>query len=72
MALQLCVNMQDGWMLPAHYLEPIISVFHCLKLDNWRTVVVVVNLRMFLASRLYKEQFYIWFLGVIAIVQVIW
>ena len=50
-------------MLPAHYSEPIISVFHCLRLDNWCTVVVAVNLRMFLASLVYKEQYYIWFLG---------
>ena len=34
-------------MLPTHYLERIISVFHCLRLDNWRAVVVAVNLRMF-------------------------
>ena len=38
-------------------------VFHCLRLDNWRVVVVVVNLRMFLGSLVYKEQYYIWFLG---------
>ena len=50
-------------MLPAHYLEPIISVFHCLRLDNWHAVVVAVNLRMFLGSLVYKEQYYIWFLG---------
>lgn len=34
-------------MLPAHYLEPIILVFHCLRLDIWHAVVDVVNLRMF-------------------------
>ena len=45
-------------MLPACYLELIISVFHCLRLDNWRAVVVVVNLRMFLGSLVYKEQYY--------------
>ena len=50
-------------MLPAHYLEPIISVFHCLRLDNWCAVVVAVNLRMLLGSLVYKEQYYIWFLG---------
>ena len=49
-------------MLPVRYLEPIISVFHCLRLDNWHAVVVV-NLRMFLGSLVYKEQYYIWFLG---------
>ena len=46
-------------MLPACYLELIISVFHCLRLDNWRAVVVVVNLRMFLGSLVYKEQEFI-------------
>ena len=46
-------------MLPACYLEPIISVFHCLRLGNWHVVVDVVNLRMFLASLVCKEQFYI-------------
>ena len=48
-------------MLPAHYLEPIISVFRYLRLDNWHVVVVVVNLRIFLASlvTVYKEQWYI-------------
>ena len=50
-------------MLPACYLEPIIMVFHCLRLDNWHAVVFAVNLRMFLASLVYKEQFYVWFLG---------
>ena len=50
-------------MLPARYLEPIISGLHCLRLDNWRAVVVVVNLRMFLGFLVYKEQYYIWFLG---------
>ena len=49
-------------MLPTRYLEPIILVFFCLRLDNWRAVDYVVNLRMFLASLAYKEQFYIWFL----------
>ena len=42
-------------MLPAHYLEPIIAGFHCLRLDNWRAVVDAVNLRMFLASLVFKE-----------------
>ena len=42
-------------MLPARYLEPTILVFHCLRLDNWRAVDYVVNLRMFLASFVYKE-----------------
>lgn len=50
-------------MLPVHYLEPITLVFHCLRLDNWLAVVVAVNLRMFLGSLVYKEQYYIWFLG---------
>ena len=50
-------------MLPTCYLEPIMLVFHCLRLDNWHAVVDAVNLRMFLASLVYKEQFYIWFLG---------
>ena len=54
-------------MSPVRYLEPIIWVFHCLRLDNWCVVVVVVdNLRMFLGSLVYKEvkeQYYIWFLG---------
>ena len=45
-------------MLPAGYLEPIILVFHCLWLDNWRVVVVAVNLRIFLGSLVYKEQYY--------------
>ena len=53
-------------MLSARYLEPIIEVFHCLWLDNWHAVVVAVNLRMFLASLVYKEQFYGWFLGSIS------
>ena len=50
-------------MLPARNLEPIILVFHCLRLDNFRAVDYVVSLRTFLASLVYKEQFYIWFLG---------
>ena len=50
-------------MLPTHYLELIISVFHCLKLNNRRVVVAAVNLRMFLCFLVYKEQYYIWFLG---------
>ena len=50
-------------MLSAHYLEPIILGFHCLRLDNWRVVDYAVNLRMFLASLVYKERFYAWFLG---------
>ena len=49
-------------MLPAHYLELIMLVFHCLRLDNWRVVVDGVNLRMLLASLVYKEQIYVWFL----------
>ena len=44
-------------MLPTRYLKPIISVFHCfVRLDNWRAVVVAVNLRMFWGSLVYKEQ----------------
>ena len=35
----------------------------CLRLNNWRAIVDVVNLRMFLASLVYKEQVYVWFLG---------
>ena len=50
-------------MLPARYLEPIMLVFHCLRLDNLHAVANAVNLRMFLASLVYKEQFYAWFLG---------
>ena len=50
-------------MLPTHYLEPIILVLQCLRLDNWRAVDYAVDLRMFLASSVYKEQFYVWFLG---------
>ena len=50
-------------MLPTCYLEPIMLVFHCLRLDNWHTVVDAVNLGMFLASLVHKEQFYMWFLG---------
>ena len=50
-------------MLPACYLEPIILVFYCLRLDNWRVVDYAVNLRMFLVSLVHKKQFYAWFLG---------
>ena len=50
-------------MLPARYLERIILVFYCLRLDNWRAVDHAVNLRMFLALLVHKEQFYVWFLG---------
>ena len=59
----------QGWLnvtctlfrdLTARYLKLIVSAFHYLRLDNWRAVVVVVNLRM---SLVYKEQFYMWFLG---------
>ena len=32
-------------MLPTHYLEPIILVFHCLRLDNWHAVDYAVNLQ---------------------------
>ena len=42
-------------MLPARYLEPVLSVFHCLRLDNWRAVVDAVNPRIFLGSPAYKE-----------------
>ena len=45
-------------MLPTHYLEPIMLVFHCLRLGNRHAVVDAVNLRMFLASLVYKEPFY--------------
>ena len=46
-------------MLPARYLKPIILVFHCfVRLDNYRAVVVAVNLRMFLGSLVYKEKYY--------------
>ena len=45
-------------MLPARYLEPIILVFHCLRLDNWHVVDYAVNLEMFLAFLVYKVQFY--------------
>ena len=47
----------------ACYLELIILVFDCLRLNNWRAVVNAFNLRMLLASVVYKEQFYVWFLG---------
>ena len=50
-------------MLPAHYLELIMLVFHCLRLDNWCVIVDAVNLGMCLVSLVYREQFYIWFLG---------
>ena len=50
-------------MLPARYLQLIISSFQCLRLDNWNAVVNAVNLGMFLASLVYKEQFYKRFLG---------
>ena len=50
-------------MLPARNLELIILAFHCLRLDNFRAVDYAVSLRMFLASLVYKEQLYIWFLG---------
>ena len=43
-------------MLPAHYLE---RFFHCLSLDNWSAVVDAVNLRMFLAFLVNKEQLYV-------------
>ena len=42
-------------MLPTCYLETIMLVFHCLRLDNRRVVVDAVDLRMFLASLVYKE-----------------
>ena len=44
-------------MLTTCYLELIILAFQCLRLDNWCAVDYVVNLRMFLASLVYKEQF---------------
>ena len=31
-------------MLPACYLEPIMLVFHCLRLDNWCAVHYAINL----------------------------
>ena len=49
-----------GWLnvactlLRTHYIG-----FSLFELDNWCVVVDVVNLRMFLASLVYKEQFYI-------------
>ena len=49
-------------MLPARYLEPIILVFYCLRLDNWRAVDYAVNLKMFMVLLVDKEQFYVWFL----------
>ena len=42
-------------MLPARYLEQIILVFHCVRLDNWHAIDYMVNLRIFLASLVYKE-----------------
>ena len=50
-------------MLPAYYLQLITLVFKCLRLGNWRAVIDAVNLRTLLASLVYKEQFYLWFLG---------
>ena len=50
-------------MLPTRYLEPIILVFYCLRLDNRRAVDYAFNLRLLLASLVHKEQFYVWFLG---------
>ena len=43
-------------MLFARYLELIISVFNCLRLDNCHVMVVAANLRMFLDSLVYNEQ----------------
>ena len=40
-------------MLPVSYLELIISVFHCLKSDNWCVVVAAVNVRMFLIKNIF-------------------
>ena len=37
--------------------------FLMFKLDNWCVVVDAVNLEIFLAFLVYKEQFYIWFSG---------
>ena len=58
-------------MLPTRYLEPIILVFHCLRLDNWHAIFDVVNLRMFMASLVYKEQFCICMVSRMDIVCVI-
>ena len=44
-------------MLPVHYIEPIMLAFHCLRLDNWCVVVDAVNLRIFLASLVYRNNF---------------
>ena len=41
-----------------------LSTCYCLTLDNWLAAdYATVNLRMFLASLVYKEQFYMWFPG---------
>ena len=50
-------------MLPTRYVEPIILVFYCLRLDKCRAVDYAVNLRIFLALLVHKEQLYVWFLG---------
>ena len=61
----MCLN-SKGWLnftrtlLRADYIG-----FLLLRLDNWCEVDYVVNKRMFSASLIYMEQFYIWFLGVI-------
>ena len=44
-------------MLPARFLEPIMLVFNCLRLDNRHAIAYAVNLKMFLASLVYKENF---------------
>ena len=46
-------------MLPARYLELIILVFYCLRLDNWHAVDYAVNLKMYLVLLVDKEQFYV-------------
>ena len=37
-------------MLPARYLELITLVFHCLRLDNWCAVVMLLSSDSFRAS----------------------
>ena len=60
MAVRLCLSIK-GWLnvactlLKADYIG--------FLMFEVRSVIDAVNLRKFLASLVYKEQFYIWFLG---------
>ena len=54
----------QGWLnVTRTLLRAIYISFLFLRLDNWHAVVVAFNLRMFLGSLVYKEQYHIWFLG---------